>query len=89
MTPKQKTCSSKSAMHTKCCQILRHVVGTTDSATPEVLAPVQAEGQTHSVGAAVSATSLKRSSVVAVVVSKQGLRADKTLRSLHALISWQ
>jgi hypothetical protein len=48
--------------------------------TPEFLAPVQAEGQTHSVVAAVSATSLKRSSVVAVVANKQVRHVGKTLK---------
>jgi hypothetical protein len=48
----------------------------------EFLVPAQAVVQTHSVAAAVSVTSLKRSSVAAVAVIKQDHLADKTLRSL-------
>jgi hypothetical protein len=44
------------------------------------LALAQAAVQTHSVEAAVLATSLKPSSVVVAVVSKQDLRVDKTSR---------
>jgi hypothetical protein len=50
---------------------------------------VQVAGQIHLAVAAVSVTSLKRSSVAAVAVIKQDHLAVKTLRSLHALISWQ
>jgi hypothetical protein len=44
----------------------------------EFLVPAQAVVQTHSVAAAVSVTSSKRSSVAAVVVNKQDLRVVKT-----------
>jgi hypothetical protein len=44
------------------------------------LVPDLVEVQTHSVEAAVLATSLKPSSVVVAVVSKQDLRVDKTSR---------
>jgi hypothetical protein len=71
-------------MHMKCCQILKLAAGTTDSATLEFLAPVQAEGLTHSVAAAVSVTSLKPSSAGAAGVIKQVHRVDKTLKSLLA-----
>jgi hypothetical protein len=80
MTLKQKTCSNKSVTHMKCCQTRKHVVVTTDSAMRAFLVPDLVEVQTHSVEAAVLATSLKPSSVVVAVVSKQDLRVDKTSR---------
>jgi hypothetical protein len=84
MTLKQKTCSNKSVMHMKCCQIRKLAAGTTASAMLVFLVLVQAAGQTHSVVAVVSATSLKHSSAVAVGVIKQVHRVDKTLKSLLA-----
>jgi hypothetical protein len=80
MTLKQKTCSNKSVTHMKCCQTRKHVVVTTDSAMQAFLVPDLVAVQTHSVEAAVLATSLKPSSVVVAVVSKQDLRVDKTSR---------
>jgi hypothetical protein len=81
MTLKQKTCSNKSVMHMKCCQILKLAAGTT--ALVMLVSPVlvQAVGQTLS-AVAVLVTSLKHSSaVVAACVVKLVRRVDKTLRS--------
>jgi NhaP-type Na+/H+ or K+/H+ antiporter len=85
MTLKQKTCSNKSVMHMKCCQILKLAAGTTALAMLAFLVLAQVADQTHSAEAAVLATSLKHSSAVAVAgVIKQVHRVDKTLRSLLA-----
>jgi hypothetical protein len=82
MILKQKTCSSKSATHTKCCQIQKLAAGTTASVMRVSRVLVQVAGQIHSVVAAVLATSLKHSSAVAVAgVIKQVHRVDKTLKS--------
>jgi hypothetical protein len=87
MTLKQKTCSNKSVMHMKCCQILKLAAGTTASAMLVSLVLVQVAAQTHSAVAAVLATSLKHSSAVAVAaVIKLVHRVDKTLKSRLALI---
>jgi hypothetical protein len=78
MTLKQKICSNRSVMHMKCCQIQKHAAGMTDSATRVFLVQVPAVALTHSVAAAVLATSLKRSSAAAVDVIKLDLHEVKT-----------
>jgi hypothetical protein len=89
MTQKLKTYLSKSVMHMKCCQTLILAVATTDLVKQVFLALVQVAGQTRSVAAADLVTFLKPSSVAAADDSKQGHRADKTLKSQHVLISWR
>jgi hypothetical protein len=78
MTLKQKICSNRSVMHMKCCQIQKHAAGMTDSAMLAFLVLVQVAVLTHSVAAAVLATSLKRSSAAAVDVIKLDLHEVKT-----------
>jgi hypothetical protein len=81
MTLKQKICSNKSVMHTKCCQTPKLAAGTTDSVTLAFLVLVQAAGQTHS-AVAVSVTFLRLSLAVVVAgVGKQVHHVDKILRS--------
>jgi hypothetical protein len=88
-TQKLKTYSNKSVTHTKCCQTLIPAVATTGLVKQVFPVLAQAVGQTHSAAVADSVTFLKPSLVAAAGVSKQDHRVGKTLKSPHALISWQ